>query len=180
MAARAFGRLFLVLSIGVAAGSCRQGRLAFRGRPPVILISVDTLRADMLPVYGRRDLETPAIDALRRDGIPFTNAFSHVPLTLPSHLTMFTGLLPFEHGVLATNGSGPDGSASACRFPPSAVLVSPLPEVASAPGCQKSGAGQFVSWISSEPIAGTPRIRVAKTKIGRSVRIGASDGKSVA
>ena len=99
MAARAFGRLFLVLSIGVAAGSCRQGRLAFRGRPPVILISVDTLRADMLPVYGRRDLETPAIDALRRDGILFTNAFSHVPLTLPSHLTMFTGLLPFEHGV---------------------------------------------------------------------------------
>jgi hypothetical protein len=82
MAARAFGRLFLVLSIGVAAGSCRQGRLAFRGRPPVILISIDTLRADMLPAYGRRDLETPAIDAVRRDGIFFTNE-PHSPYDPP-------------------------------------------------------------------------------------------------
>lgn len=99
MAARSFRRLILMLSIGVAAGSCRQGRLSFRRRPPVILISVDTLRADMLPAFGRRDVETPAIDALRRDGVLFTRAFSHVPLTLPSHLTMFTGRLPFEHGV---------------------------------------------------------------------------------
>ncbi len=108
MAARTLGRLFLLLSIGVVTGawSCRQARLAFRGRPPVILISVDTLRADMLPTYGRRDVETPAIDALRRDGILFTRAFSHVPLTLPSHLTMFTGRLPFEHGVRDNAGYG--------------------------------------------------------------------------
>jgi choline-sulfatase len=69
--------------------------------PPrtVVLISVDTLRADHLPAYGYRSLETPAIDALRRDSILFENAYSHVPLTLPSHATLLTGLLPYDNGV---------------------------------------------------------------------------------
>jgi len=62
---------------------------------PVILISIDTLRADHLPVYGYRGVRTPAIDALRRDGILFENAYSHCPMTLPSHLSVLTGLLPY-------------------------------------------------------------------------------------
>src|SRR5688572_31002548 len=63
---------------------------------PVIVISIDTLRADHLPVYGYRDVATPAIDALRDDGILYEQAYSHCPMTLPSHLSIFTGLLRSE------------------------------------------------------------------------------------
>lgn len=66
---------------------------------PVILISIDTLRSDRLPAYGYREIETPAIDALRRHAVLFERAYSQVPLTLPSHLSMLTGLLPAGHGV---------------------------------------------------------------------------------
>jgi tetratricopeptide (TPR) repeat protein len=66
---------------------------------PVIVISVDTLRSDRLPMYGYRGVATPHFDALRRDSILFERAYSHCPMTLPSHLSMFTGLLPTEHGV---------------------------------------------------------------------------------
>lgn len=65
---------------------------------PVILISIDTLRADRLAPWGGA-VRTPALDSLARDGVVFTNAWSQVPLTLPSHSTIFTGLLPGEHGV---------------------------------------------------------------------------------
>jgi arylsulfatase A-like enzyme/Flp pilus assembly protein TadD len=68
-------------------------------RPPVVLISIDTLRADHLPAYGYEKVATPAIDALRRDSILFSEAYSHVPLTLPSHVTLLTGLLPPKNGV---------------------------------------------------------------------------------
>src|SRR5713226_4191208 len=68
-------------------------------RAPVVLISIDTLRADHLPVYGYHAVETSALDALARDAVVFDNAVSHVPLTLPSHVSLFTGLLPFQHGV---------------------------------------------------------------------------------
>ncbi|HEV7766947.1 MAG TPA: sulfatase, partial [Thermoanaerobaculia bacterium] len=66
---------------------------------PVIIISVDTLRADHLAVYGYEKGQTPAIDMLRRDSILFRNAYSHCPMTLPSHVSLLTGRLPFEHGV---------------------------------------------------------------------------------
>src|ERR1700737_3629265 len=71
---------------------------------PVILISIDTLRSDHLPSYGYRNVETPNLDALRRDSILFRTAYSHCPMTLPSHLSMLTGLLPFEHGVRDNTG----------------------------------------------------------------------------
>jgi tetratricopeptide (TPR) repeat protein len=66
---------------------------------PVILISVDTLRADHLPVYGYTKVRTPAIDALAADGIVFEHAYAHAPQTLPSHASILTGQLPFETGV---------------------------------------------------------------------------------
>ncbi len=68
-------------------------------RPNVYLISIDTLRADRLPAYGYQAGRTPAIDALREDAILFSRAYSHTPLTLPSHATLLTGLLPTEHRV---------------------------------------------------------------------------------
>jgi len=77
----------------------------------VILISIDTLRADHLPAYGYAKVETPGIDALQRDSIFFENAYSQCPLTLPSHVSMMTGLLPAEHGVRSNLGYRFDGDA---------------------------------------------------------------------
>ncbi len=66
---------------------------------PIILISVDTLRADHLPAYGYKGVSTPAIDALAADGVLFERAYAHAPQTLPSHVSILSGELPFEHGV---------------------------------------------------------------------------------
>lgn len=83
----------------VLAGMVACARRGNRTRPAIVLISVDTLRADHLPIYGYKGVRTPNIDALRRDSVLFEHAYSHVPLTLPSHTTILTGLLPFENGV---------------------------------------------------------------------------------
>jgi len=66
---------------------------------PIIFISIDTLRADHLPIYGYRNVSTPAIDALARDGVVFDRAYAHSPQTLPSHASILSGRLPFETGV---------------------------------------------------------------------------------
>ena len=77
----------------------------------VIVISIDTLRADRLPAYGYDKVETPHFDALRRDSVLFERAYSHIPLTLPSHASLFTGLLPPEHGLRDNIGYRLDGDA---------------------------------------------------------------------
>ncbi|MDX1582157.1 MAG: sulfatase-like hydrolase/transferase [Thermoanaerobaculia bacterium] len=66
---------------------------------PVIVISVDTLRSDRLPAYGYTEIETPAIDLLREEGVLYQSAYTHVPLTFPAHASLFTGRLPAEAGV---------------------------------------------------------------------------------
>jgi len=71
-----------------------------RVAPNVILISIDTLRADRLGAYGATTVETPAIDDLARQGVRFENAYTPVPLTLPAHFTLHTGLEPWHHGVV--------------------------------------------------------------------------------
>ncbi|MGZ8853424.1 MAG: sulfatase-like hydrolase/transferase, partial [Thermoanaerobaculia bacterium] len=83
------------------AGCTKTRSSAVRSYPraPVIIISIDTLRADHLPMFGYRGVDTPNLDAFRRDGILFTDAYSHVPLTLPSHVSLLTGLLPPKNGV---------------------------------------------------------------------------------
>jgi choline-sulfatase len=68
-------------------------------RPNVILITIDTVRADHLGCYGAKDIQTPTLDALARDGIVFERAISQVPLTWPSHAVILTGLYPFQNGV---------------------------------------------------------------------------------
>lgn len=72
--------------------------------PPIILISIDTLRADHLSCYGYPHMKTPAIDSLAADGILFEEHLSAVPLTLPSHSSMLTGLYPPRHGVRDNGG----------------------------------------------------------------------------
>ena len=71
-----------------------------RHRPRnVLLITLDTTRPDRLGCYGYTNAATPALDRLAQGGLRFARAYSHVPLTLPSHATIMTGLLPPEHGV---------------------------------------------------------------------------------
>jgi choline-sulfatase len=70
-----------------------------RPRPNVLLVTIDTLRADRLGCYGYRSGETPVLDALAARGVRFPTAVAHVPLTAPSHASILTGLLPLGHGV---------------------------------------------------------------------------------
>ncbi|MBZ5565201.1 MAG: sulfatase-like hydrolase/transferase [Acidobacteriia bacterium] len=67
--------------------------------PSVILITVDTLRADHLRCYGYQSIDTPATDALARDGVMFTRAIAQVPLTAPSHAAILTGTYPSWNGL---------------------------------------------------------------------------------
>lgn len=64
----------------------------------MVLVSIDTLRADRLGSYGWKEAETPVLDALTREGTRFAHVYAPVPMTLPSHTTMLTGLEPPVHG----------------------------------------------------------------------------------
>ena len=72
--------------------------------PPIVLISIDTLRSDRLPAYGYKAGHTPHLDRLAQDGIVFERAYAHTPLTLPSHVSLFSGRLPHRHGVRDNRG----------------------------------------------------------------------------
>jgi arylsulfatase A-like enzyme/Flp pilus assembly protein TadD len=69
--------------------------------PPrnVLLVTVDTLRADALGAYGNRQAATPTIDTMAQHGLRFDNARAHNVVTLPSHANILTGRLPIDHGV---------------------------------------------------------------------------------
>jgi arylsulfatase A-like enzyme/Tfp pilus assembly protein PilF len=69
----------------------------------VLLITIDTLRADALASYGGRAV-TPNLDRLARDGVRFTFAHAHAVVTLPSHASLLTGRYPFDHGVRDNTG----------------------------------------------------------------------------
>jgi len=75
--------------------------LAFSGSPEynILIITIDTLRADHLGIYGYEKIETPHINRLGKEGILFSRVFCPVPLTLPSHCSLFTGTLPLFHEV---------------------------------------------------------------------------------
>jgi arylsulfatase A-like enzyme/Flp pilus assembly protein TadD len=68
-------------------------------RPNIILITIDTVRADHVGCYGATGVSTPTLDGLARDGIVFERALAQVPLTFPSHASMMTGLYPFQNGA---------------------------------------------------------------------------------
>jgi len=72
---------------------------AAAAQTPVILISIDTLRADRVAAYGGRHVATPGIDSFAEGGSLFTAAESQVPLTLPSHTSLLTSTYPFQNGV---------------------------------------------------------------------------------
>jgi choline-sulfatase len=75
--------------------------------PPrnLLVITLDTMRADRLPPYGAGDLRTPTLSRLAAEGAIFDQAFASVPLTLPSHASLFTGLQPPRLGVRDNAGA---------------------------------------------------------------------------
>jgi arylsulfatase A-like enzyme/Tfp pilus assembly protein PilF len=90
----------VAVGTGLAAvGGWRYARASAPVSGPIVIISIDTLRADHLPAYGYRKVKTPAIDALAADGVLFERAYSHAPQTLPAHVALLSGQLPFQNGV---------------------------------------------------------------------------------
>jgi choline-sulfatase len=103
-----WGRFWPVfaLALGLASGCARPPADAVQGWRhgaaagyDLLLVTLDTTRADHLGSYGYPDSETPNLDRLASEGVRFTDALTVAPLTLPSHATMLTGLLPPHHGV---------------------------------------------------------------------------------
>ena len=97
-----FTFIIFLASLGTvlaAVGGWRYARASAPVSGPIIVISIDTLRADHLPAYGYKSGRTPAIDALAADGVVFERAYSHAPQTLPAHASLLSGRLPFETGV---------------------------------------------------------------------------------
>src|SRR5258706_2014260 len=105
-----FRRFLVLFVLPLLVAACR-GRGAIDPKAPIIIISIDTLRSDHLPAYGYGKIETPAIDAFRSDAIRFNRAYSQCPLTLVSHASIFTGLLPAEHGIRDNLGYHLDAKA---------------------------------------------------------------------
>src|SRR5258707_8049795 len=91
--------VFVIFVIGAWAGYRRWMRPHSPADGPIILISIDTLRADHLPAYGYTKVRTPNIDALAAAATLFDRAYSPAPQTLPAHTSILSGQLPFEHGV---------------------------------------------------------------------------------
>ena len=87
-------RLFVIFAAGFCAAACQ------RATPPhLVLITIDTLRADHLGVYGYARDTSPTLDALAREGIAFTRTYTQATTTRASHASLFTGAYPRTHGV---------------------------------------------------------------------------------
>jgi arylsulfatase A-like enzyme/cytochrome c-type biogenesis protein CcmH/NrfG len=98
-----FRRIFFLLVALTAAQATAQ--TPEKSAPNVVLITIDTLRADHLGCYGYRQIKTPNIDGLAADGARFALAFTPVPVTLPSHTAMLTGTYPMFSGMHDFSGN---------------------------------------------------------------------------
>ena len=87
---------------GVDVGTLPRG--VARDRLNLVIVTLDTTRADRIGAYGSHEVETPTIDRLATEGVLFEQAVSAAPLTLPAHSSLFTGRFPPEHGVRDNGG----------------------------------------------------------------------------
>jgi len=87
---------------GVVLGELPSG--VSRDRLNLVIVTLDTTRADRIGAYGSPSVETPAFDRLAQEGVLFEQAVSVAPLTLPAHSSLFTGKFPPEHGVRDNGG----------------------------------------------------------------------------
>ncbi len=95
------GSLAIVSLLPLTGCSTQQDFASLRGDGEynVLLITLDTIRADRLGAYGFEGIDTPIIDSLAARGVTFTRAYSPTPLTLPAHTSIFSGTFPPYHGV---------------------------------------------------------------------------------
>ncbi len=92
--------VILALTFSGAQALIAQDSPAARsGRPSVLLVTLDTVRADHIGCYGYSKIETPNLDHLAADSIRFSHAYAQVPITLPSHAVILTGTYPMSNGV---------------------------------------------------------------------------------
>jgi len=96
------------LAPGAAEEKKTVAATAKAGAPPVILIAVDTLRADHLSAYGYPANKTPNIDSLANDGVRYAEAYAQASWTRPSFATIFTGQYPSSHGAVHKSSLLPD------------------------------------------------------------------------
>ncbi len=101
--ASSFRRLLLILTALTALQAAAQ--TPAKPAPNVVLITIDTLRADHVGCYGYKQIKTPNIDGLAADGARFERAFAVVPVTLPSHTSMLTGTYPMLSGMHDFSGN---------------------------------------------------------------------------
>ena len=105
---RPFAPLLLLLASSTALAAPAPKRAA-EAKPSVVLVTLDTTRADRLGCYGRQGAGTPTLDALAARGVRFDEAWSAVPVTLPSHVSMMTGCYPVTNGVRDNGDTRYDG-----------------------------------------------------------------------
>ena len=98
-----FRRFILILTLLSALHATAQ--TPAKPAPNVVLITIDTLRADHVGCYGYKQIKTPNIDGLAADGVRFDRAFAVVPVTLPSHSSMLTGTYPMLSGMHDFSGN---------------------------------------------------------------------------
>jgi arylsulfatase A-like enzyme/Tfp pilus assembly protein PilF len=126
--------LAAILALAVVLARTRSGTgagsLPRASGADVVLVTIDTLRADAVGAYGRADAGTPWIDRLAHDGVRFETVRAHNVMTLPSHATILSGLLPLAHGIRDNSGF---------RFPED------LPTLATALKARGYRTGAFVS-----------------------------------
>ena len=91
--------IVLTAALLLGTSGCGDSPGAARPSANLLLITIDTLRADRLGCYGYEEARTPNLDALAARGAAFDEAYTPAPMTLPAHATMLTGLLPPQHGA---------------------------------------------------------------------------------
>jgi arylsulfatase A-like enzyme/Tfp pilus assembly protein PilF len=89
----------LTLAVALTATPVLGSAAEVATRPNVLLVTIDTLRADRVGAYGYRAARTPVMDQLAREGVLVQDPVVQVPQTRPSHASMFTGRNPYEHGI---------------------------------------------------------------------------------
>src|SRR5215475_3353308 len=94
----------LCLAALITLGACKTANPPATQRLNLLLVTIDTLRADRVGCYGYSKVETPNLDKIARQGVLFENAVAPAPLTAPSHASMMTGLYPTIHKVRNTGG----------------------------------------------------------------------------
>jgi arylsulfatase A-like enzyme/Flp pilus assembly protein TadD len=94
----------LLVGIALLARSPGRPRWLGGGPPSLLIVTLDTTRADRLGCYGYAEARTPRLDALAARGLRFAQAATVTPLTLPAHSSLFTGAFPPSHGVRDNGG----------------------------------------------------------------------------